>query len=292
LHGLRRHLSGRAESPAGPTLRAAVSGFRLFEPRSLKEALILLRDEGPLTPLAGCTDVYVNLNFGTAKQTRYLNLWGLAPLRRIRMQGRTLSIGALATYTDLIGSPLVGKRLPMLAAAAREVGGVQIQNRGTVGGNVINASPAGDTLPVLAAAEAVLVLRSATGRRAVPFRAFYTGYRRSVLRPDELLVAVEIPEVPGRQWFRKVGTRAAQAVSKVVMAAVRAGKPRLALGSVAPTVVRLPLTEETLASGGSLAAARRALESEIQPIDDVRSTADYRRRIAGNLLEQFWRETA
>jgi CO/xanthine dehydrogenase FAD-binding subunit len=236
--------------------------------------------------------VYVALNFGTATQTRYLNLWGLAPLRRIRMNGRTLSIGGLATYTDLIRSPLVRKRLPILAEASREVGGAQIQNRGTLGGNVINASPAGDTLPVLAAADAVLVLESAAGLRRVPFGAFYTGYRQSVRRPDELLVAVEIPEVPGRQWFRKVGTRAAQAISKVVMAAVRAATPRVALGSVAPTVVRLPLTEAALASGGTLADARRALESEIHPIDDVRSTADYRRRVAGNLLEQFWIDTA
>src|SRR5262249_29793139 len=179
-----------------------------------------------------------------------------------------------------------------LAAASREVGGAQIQNRGTLGGNVINASPAGDTLPVLAAAEAVLVLESAAGVRRVPFGAFYTGYRQSVRRADELLVAVEIPEVPGRQWFRKVGTRAAQAISKVVMAAVRAATPRIALGSVAPTVVRLPRTEAAHASGGTLADARRALEGEIRPIDDVRSTADYRRRVAGNLLEQFWIDTA
>ena len=273
-------------------MRTATSSLTLLEPKSLKEALVLLRDEGPLVPLAGCTDVYVNLNFGTSKDTRFLNLWPLDALRRIEIRNGLLSIGALATYTQMIRSPLVRKWLPSLAAAAREVGGVQIQNRGTLGGNIANASPAGDTLPVLAAAEAVLVLKSAGGTRRVAFNSFYTGYRKSVARRDELIAAVEIPTVAGRQWFRKVGTRAAQAISKVVMAAVRAPQPRIALGSVAPTVIRLPETEAVLAAGGSIEEARDALDREIQPIDDIRSTAEYRRRVSGNLLAQFWSETA
>jgi CO/xanthine dehydrogenase FAD-binding subunit len=251
----------------------------------------MLRDDGPLTPLAGCTDVYVNLNFGVLPQKKFLNLWRLEELSRIEMRDGMLSIGALATYARLIRSPLVRRRLPILAAASREVGGAQIQNRGTLGGNIANASPAGDTLPVLAVAEAVLVLASAGGIRRVPFNSFYTGYRRSVLRPDELIVSVEVPRVPGRQWFRKVGTRAAQAISKVVMAAIRADAPRVALGSVAPTVLRLPETEALLAAGGSIAEARKTLENEIRPIDDLRSTAGYRRRVSGNLLERFWKET-
>lgn len=252
----------------------------------------MLRDEAPLTPLAGCTDVYVNLNFGVLPQKRFVNLWRLDELRRIEMRDGLLSIGALATYTQLIRSPLVRRRLPILAAASREVGGAQIQNRGTLGGNIANASPAGDTLPVLAVADAVLVLASTGGHRRVPFNSFYTGYRRSVLRPDELIVSVEVPRVPGRQWFRKVGTRAAQAISKVVMAAIRTDAPRVALGSVAPTVLRLRETEAILAAGGSIEEARRNLASEIRPIDDLRSTAEYRRRVSGNLLERFWRETA
>jgi CO/xanthine dehydrogenase FAD-binding subunit len=252
----------------------------------------MLRDEPGLIPLAGCTDVYVNLNFGTLPATRYLNLWRLDALRRIELRGSTLSIGALATYTDLIRSPLVRKRIPILASAAREIGGVQIQNRGTIGGNVANASPAGDSLPVLAVADAVVVLRSAAGTRRVAFNGFYTGYRASVRRPDELIAALEIPPLRGRPWFRKVGTRAAQAISKVVFAGVRSDSPRMALGSVAPTVVRLPATEAVLAAGGSIAAAREALLGEIHPIDDIRSTAEYRRRVSANLLEQFWRETA
>jgi xanthine dehydrogenase small subunit len=276
----------------GEIVRTAVSPLELLAPRSLREALRMMRDEQPLVPLAGCTDVYVGLNFGTLPAKRFINLWPLDEIKRIRLSGDTLSVGALATYTAIIRSPLVRRRLPILAAAAREIGGVQIQNRGTLGGNVANGSPAGDTLPVLAVADASLVLASASGERRVPFNSFYTGYRQSVLRADELIVAVEIPRVPGRQWFRKVGTRAAQAISKVVMAGVRWQRPRLAVGSVAPTVVRLPLTEAALASGASINEARRVLESEVRPIDDLRSTADYRRRVSGNLLEQFWSDTA
>lgn len=273
-------------------MRTPVSSLSLLRPRSLRDALRLLRDEGPLTPLAGCTDVYVNLNFGTLPARRFLDLWPLDELRRIRVANGALSIGALATYTEIIRSPLVRRRLPILAAAASEIGGVQIQNRGTLGGNVVNASPAGDTLPVLAVAEATLVLASAAGERRVPFAGFYTGYRKTVLRPDELVAAVEIPRLAGRQWFRKVGTRAAQAISKVVMAAVRSDSPRVALGSVAPTVVRLPKTEAALASGASIEEARRVLEAEIHPIDDLRSTAAYRRLVSARMLEQFWGATA
>jgi len=272
-------------------VRPALSTLTLREPRTLREALRLMRDEAPLTPLAGCTDVYVEFQFGTQPARRFLDLSRLSPLRRIRVQDGLLVIGALATYTDLIRSRLVRRQLPMLVAAAREVGGPQVRNRGTIGGNVANGSPAGDTLPVLAAADATLVLASAHGERRVPFARFYTGYRATVLRPDELIVAIEVPPVHGRQWFRKVGTRAAQAISKVVMAAVRDGTPRIALGSVAPTVVRLPRTEAALAAGSTVAEAQRVLAEEIHPIDDVRSTAEYRRQVAVNLLARFWADT-
>jgi len=273
-------------------MRTALSKLELLQPRSLDEALVMLRDEGPLVPLAGCTDVYVDFNFGTRDDRRFLNLWGLPELRGIAVREEVLRLGALSTYTDLIRSKAVRARLPILAAAAREVGGVQIQNRGTLGGNVANASPAGDTLPVLAVTEADVVLAGAAGERRVPFTGFYTGYRRTVRRPDELIVAIEVPPVEGRQWFRKVGTRRAQAISKVVMAAVRAPRPRIALGSVAPTVVRVTNTEAALAAGASLDEAERALLGEIQPIDDIRSTAAYRRRVSANLLRRFWADTA
>jgi CO/xanthine dehydrogenase FAD-binding subunit len=271
----------------------------LLQPRSLTDALKMLRDEGPLVPMAGCTDLYVSLNFSTLKDARFLNLWGLDDLREIEARSDMLAIGALATHADLIRSPLVRRWIPMLAAAAREVGGVQIQNRGTLGGNVANGSPAGDTLPVLAAADAVVVLRSAGETRRVPFTAFYTGYRQSVRRQGELIVGFEIPAIRGVQWFRKVGTRAAQAISKVVIAGVAPPRGsrhaeasvRIALGSVAPTVVRATRTEAALAAGATLEDAQRMLLEEIAPIDDIRSTAEYRRRVASNLLARFWTET-
>jgi xanthine dehydrogenase small subunit len=269
-------------------MQSTISHRKLLDPASLADALKMLRDEGPLTPMAGCTDLFVSLNFGTLRDTRFLNLWRLAALRAIAVRGDVLSIGALATHSDLVRSPLVRQRLPMLAAAAQEVGGVQIQNRGTIGGNVANASPAGDTLPVLAVADAIVVLASAAGTRRVPFNAFYTGYRQTVRRPDELITSFELPRVPGPQYFRKVGTRAAQAISKVVIAASGRDQLRIALGSVAPTVVRALRTEAAVAAGASLEEAQRTLAAEIAPIDDIRSTAEYRRRVAANLLALVW----
>jgi xanthine dehydrogenase small subunit len=272
-------------------MRTAISRLELLQPRSLQDALRMLRDDAPLIPLAGATDLYVALNFGTLEGTRFLNLWALAPLRRITLRNGTLRVGALATYSALLRSRLVRRHLPILASAAREVGGMQIQNRGTLGGNVANGSPAGDTLPVLAVAEAVVVLRSLDAERRVPFNEFYTGYRATVRRPDELIVAFEVPPVEGRQWFRKVGTRAAQAISKIVIAAVRGTHPRIALGSVAPTVIRLSGVEEALSTGTGLEEAMRRLDDDIRPIDDLRSTAAYRRDVAANLLRRFWAET-
>ena len=289
----RHDATARPFEPPEVFVIGTVSNRTLLQPQSLRHALRLLRDEGPLVPMAGCTDLYVELNFGTLHETRFLNLWSLDELRSIQVRDGVLSIGALATYTDMMRSPLVRRRLPMLVAAAREVGGPQIQNRGTLGGNVGNASPAGDTLPVLAAANARVVLSSAKGERRVDFDAFYTGYRRTVRRSDELITALEVPRVGGRQWFRKVGTRAAQAISKVVMAAVEPGGdegPRLALGSVAPTVLRLRSTEKALGAGRSIEDAQHILMQEIAPIDDLRSSSDYRARVAARLLARFWSE--
>ncbi|MGQ0736006.1 MAG: FAD binding domain-containing protein [Acidobacteriota bacterium] len=273
-------------------MRTPISSLSLLRPRTLEDALVMLRDQGPLMPVAGCTDVYVSLQFGTLTERRFIDLWPLEELRGIAADGPTLRIGALTTYTDLLQSALVRRRLPMLAAAAREIGGRQIQHRGTLGGNVANASPAGDALPVLAAAEATIVLRSAEhGERRVAFDAFYTGYRTTVRRPDELITAIEVPRVVGQQYWRKVGTRRAQAISKVMCAAVRGADVRIAVGSVAPTVIRLPRTERILAEGGTLLDAQQALEVEIAPIDDVRSTAAYRRAVGANLLADFWTST-
>ncbi len=284
-----------------PTPANALS---LRRPKTLKAALAMLSDDPTLTPIAGCTDVFVGLNFGTLDKRRFLDLWGLDELRGISLdkpsafasatadkKGLSLRIGALATYTEIITSPLVQRRVPMLVAASREVGGAQIQNRGTLGGNIANASPAGDTLPVLAVANARIVLRGATTERTVSFNQFYTGYRTSVRRPSELITAIEIPLINGKQWWRKVGTRRAQAISKVMMAGVRGPAVRVAFGSVAPTVVQATAAAGVLSNGGSIADAQAALRSEISPIDDIRSTGDYRRRVAENLLAAFWTET-
>jgi len=268
-------------------MRTSIAELDLERATSLDQALKLMQGE-PWTPLAGTTDLYVELNFGTLKPRRFLDIWALDELRTIAMRGDTLVIGALATFTSLIRSPLVQARLPMLVAAARLVGGIQIQNRGTIGGNIANASPAGDSLPVLAAVDAVVVLRSAGAERRVPFTEFYTGYRKSVLGPDELIVAVEVPPVDGVQYFRKVGTRAALAISKIVIAGVKGPVPRIAFGSVAPTVVRARETERALAAGIHIEDVVRILGREITPIDDLRSSAAYRHQVAGNLLRRFW----
>lgn len=272
-------------------MRSDVGGMELFQPRTVDDALRLLRENPGVTPLAGGTDVYVALNLGTLTPRRFLDLWSLDELRQIREADGVLSIGALSTYSEIIRSRAVRARLPMLASAAREIGGVQIQNRGTLGGNIANGSPAGDSLPVLMAADASIVLRSTSGERRVPLVELYVGYRQTVISPDEIITAVEVPRVDGTQWFRKVGTRAAQAISKVVIAGIRGGQVRLAIGSVAPVPLRLRKTEQALSSGVTLEQARAELEAEIAPMDDLRSTERYRRRVAGNLLERFWRET-
>ena len=272
-------------------MKTALTELDMRSASSVKEALTILRDE-KRTPIAGATDVYVALNFGLYTPRQYLDIWGLDELRMISTHEDTLLIGALTSYTSLMRSHIVAERVPMLVEASRLVGGVQIQNRGTLGGNIANGSPAADGVPVLSAVDAVVVLRSLDGERRIPLNSFYTGYRATVMRPDELIVAIEIPRVEGKQWFRKVGTRQAQAISKIVMAAVRAPSPKIALGSVAPTVVRAKMTEQALARGASIDEAMRVLGEEIKPIDDVRSTADYRRQVSMNLLRRFWADTA
>jgi CO/xanthine dehydrogenase FAD-binding subunit len=265
--------------------------IEVARPRSLDEALALLAADPSLTPLAGGTDLLVLANAGALGPVRrFLDLWPLDELRGIsvdRVDGRVrLSFGALTTFTDCIASRAVAQHLPILARAAREVGGVQIQNRGTLAGNVGNASPAADSLPVLAACDTEVVLAARGSERAVPLDGYYTGYRKSVRRGDELIVRLRVTVPRGEQSFRKVGTRAAQAISKVVMAAIRApGDHRVAFGSVAPTVVRARSVERYLDGGGRDAGeAARLLAGEIRPIDDLRSSAAYRLRVAQNLV--------
>lgn len=275
-------------------------------PTRLEVALALLADTDgpPWRPLAGGTDLMVQMTGEIGEPPeRILDIWGLDELRGIDLEDGALRIGALTTYTEIRRSPLVAEHAPALADAAATIGAAQIQNRGTIGGNVINASPAGDTLPVLLALGARLVLASAAGERTVGADDFWPSYRQTARRPDELLVRVHVPLVADRQVrFRKVGTRRAQAISKVVLAlawrARSSAAPwsdvRVALGSIAATPVRAGGTEAVL--DGALPtretadAAVVALTGEIHPIDDVRSTADYRRAVAGRVLHRLIRD--
>jgi CO/xanthine dehydrogenase FAD-binding subunit len=273
-------------------------------PRSLADAYRLLTDGGSAwRPVAGGTDLLVQITGELGPPPdRVLDIWGLDELRGINLDGDELVIGALTTYTELRQSALVGELLPALAEASATIGAAQIQNRGTVGGNLVNASPAGDTLPIWLATDAVVVLGSAAGERSVAAQDFFTAYRETARRDDELVLRVRVPLLPRRHVrFRKVGTRRAQAISKVVMAVSwLTGEDgawidtRVALGSVAAVPVRARATEAALDGQqpvrGMADAAVSALEAEIQPIDDVRSSADYRRLVAGRVLRRLVRE--
>lgn len=279
--------------------------LEVLRPRQLDEALEMLHEsleEERAVPLAGGTDLLVYLNAGDPAGRRFLDLSRVAALRGIVETDGGLSIGGGATFTEIRHHPLVRRRFPMLAAAAAEVGALQIQNRATIAGNIANASPAGDSLPVLLAHDAVVTLRSVRGARQVEFATLYRGYRDLDLAPDELIVDVTLPNPPRglATMFRKVGTRRAQSISKVVFAGLlrRDAKgtvtaARLAYGSVAPTPVRAGGAERALlgraASGDCAAAALDALARDITPIDDIRSDRAYRMAIAGNLLTQFLR---
>jgi len=270
-------------------------------PRQLSEAYRLLAEGAP-RPIAGGTDLMVQITGELGEPPeRVLDIWHLDELRGIRVEGDALVLGALTTYTDIRRSPLVAEFLPSLGEAAATIGAAQIQNRGTLGGNVANASPAGDTLPILLAASAQIVLGSTRGERTVAADDFWTAYRKTARADDELVLRLRIPLVPDREVrFRKVGTRRAQAISKVVMAlAWRPGEGqwadvRLALGSIAATPVRAPRAEAVLEGAAPDRAtadrAAEALAAEIHPIDDVRSTADYRRAVASRVLHRLIRD--
>jgi CO/xanthine dehydrogenase FAD-binding subunit len=269
-------------------------------PCDLHEAYRLMASDR-WQPIAGGTDLMVQITGELGEPPdRVIDLWRLDELRGIRLEHDgdldVLSRGALTTYAQIRSSALIAERLPSLVEAAATVGAAQIQNRGTIGGNIANASPAGDTLPVFLAADARIELGSHRGQREVDASAFWTGYRTTERQPHELVTRVRVPLPAGRTIrFRKVGTRRAQAISKVVLAlAWRAEAEgcwrdvRLGMGSVAATPIRARRTEAVLEGGeaGPVLAQRAAasLAAEIHPIDDVRSTADYRRAVASRLL--------
>ncbi|MBI4870174.1 MAG: xanthine dehydrogenase family protein subunit M [Candidatus Riflebacteria bacterium] len=284
-------------------MRAQLSRFEVVQAVNLEHALTCLAGSPErLTPLAGGTDLYVSLNAGSLAPGHWLDIWGLEELRGIREEDGHVVLGALTTYTELRRSELVGRLLPLLAEAAATVGAVAIQNRGTLGGNLANGSPAGDSLPVLLAYDAEVGLISKRGKRWVPFAQFYTGYRASVMAKDELVDQVRVPtaalESIRKARYVKIGTRSAQAISKVV-AAFALGTDeggsvnhcRIAYGSMAPTPVRVPAVESALVGhkldGATIREALAALDGALRPIDDIRSTARYRRFVASRILERF-----
>jgi CO/xanthine dehydrogenase FAD-binding subunit len=281
-------------------VRGDAAAATLVRPRTAEEAVRLLERNPGALALAGGTDVMVAWNAGGLAGRTFVDLSRLG-WREIRATPHSLSIGALATHTQLVRHALVRRRLPLLAAACATVGGVQIQNRGTLGGNLANASPAGDTFPPLAAHEAVVHTVSARGRRQLALGAFFTGPKRTCLEPGELIESIEVPlhrREPARARFRKVGTRAAQAVSKVVAAGLlwttrdgRVEELRFAVGSVAPTVRRLRSAEEVVRgerlTHAVVREACKRVERDIAPIDDVRSTAEYRLAVSRSLLSAF-----
>ncbi len=298
-------LSSTEVAPAAPRPSSASTGAAagsrppVETPGTLGEALRVLA-AGAHRPIAGGTDLMVALAAGTAGPgTPLLDLWRLDELRGIRIEGTALVLGALTTYTELRRSRVVRERLPVLAEMAALVGAAQIQNRGTIGGNAVNASPAGDTLPILLATDAVLVAGSVRGEREIAAADFWTGYRRTALAPDELLLRVRIPLRPGRTVrFRKVGTRHAMSIAKASIAVAwrtDAGGAwhdvRVALGSVAERAIRAPRAEAVLeGTPPSPEVAERAaavVTGEVSPIDDVRSTADYRRTVTGRVLRRI-----
>jgi CO/xanthine dehydrogenase FAD-binding subunit len=273
--------------------------FEVINPRSLVEALDALAADATLIPLAGATDLMVYLEAGTLPHCTFLNLQRLEELKSLKTDRAFLVLGALTTYRDVRVSD-AGRALPMLALAAREVGALAIQNRGTWVGNIANASPAADGVPALMAYDADVELTSKTGRRVVPLSRFYRGYKQMNRQRDELITAVHLPvPQPGwREYFRKVGTRRFQAISKTLLAGrILFGEDRMVkdirmvLGSVAPCTLRAVQTEN-LIRGRHLTPELieegcRAIQDEIHPIDDIRSTETYRRRVTSNLVREF-----
>ena len=281
-------------------MRAQPAEYELVVPRTLPAALSLLADEpGAWLPIAGGTDVMVQYSAGTLRARKLVSIWNLPELRRIEVFPDEIQIGAGRTYTDLCNDEIVNREFPLLSSAAHWTGGIANQNRGTIGGNIVNASPAADSLPALLVYEAELILISVRGERRVPYTSFHVNYRNTQLAPDELIRAVCLRRRFSEYYAhaRKVGARNAQAIAKVCLAAlgrVAGGvvdDVRLAMGSVAPVPVRLTETER-IVKGKKIDAklvmlARTMAASEIRPIDDIRSTARYRSAVAGNLVVEF-----
>src|SRR6266404_5544048 len=281
-------------------MRADPSEYKLVSPGNLQAVLSLMANEpAQWLPIAGGTDVMVLYSAGKLPNRQLINIWNILELRQIAVFPDRIRIGAACTYTALRQHEIVSREFPLLAMAASWTGGIANQNRGTLGGNIANASPAADSLPALLVYDAELTLVSVRGERRVPYRTFHMGYKKTALAADELIRDISLPRkfsgyIP---HARKVGARNAQAISKVCLAAlgqvsngtIRA--VRLALGSVASVPLRLGETEQLLTGGkielSLINAARKSVIQEIRPIDDIRSTARYRASVAANLVAEF-----
>jgi CO/xanthine dehydrogenase FAD-binding subunit len=259
----------------------------------------MAREPGKWKPFAGGTDLMVLLEAGKLPHQKFINIWRLCELRGIEVSPEATSIGALTTHTEIRRHPTLRQNFPLLVQAAAETGGVATQNRGTIGGNIANASPAADSPPALLVYDAEIELRSVRGSRRVPYAFFHHAYKRMDLALDEIIARIHMPRRPGswKQHYTKVGTRRAQAISKICFAAAlkitngRIEDARLALGSIAPIPLRAMKTEALLRGNALdstlIEAASEELTREVAPIDDLRSTARYRRRVAQNLLCDF-----
>jgi CO/xanthine dehydrogenase FAD-binding subunit len=286
-------------------MRADPADYKLVSPGNLNAVLSLLASEpSQWLPIAGGTDLMVLYSAGKLPNRQLLNLWNIPELRQIEVSPDSVRIGAACTYTALRNHEIVSREFPLLATAASWTGGIANQNRGTLGGNIANASPAADSLPALLVYDAELTLISVRGERRVDYKRFHTGYKQTVLAADELIRDISLPRrfCEYVSYARKVGARNAQAISKVCLAGLgqMAGdtirEVRLALGSVAPIPVRLPETESELTGkkiGPWLAETiKRNIAQEIRPIDDIRSTSRYRAVVAGNLVAEFLNKLA
>lgn len=287
-------------------MRSDPAHFTVTQAASLDAALSLLAAEpGRHTPIAGGTELMVAFNTGRLATQSLLSIQNLEALRFIRTENDRLHLGAATTFTDIRRHPAIAQHWPLLAQAASWTGSIANQNRGTLGGNICNASPAADTPPALLAYDAEITLVSASGQRTLPYRDFHLGYKRTALRPDELLYSVSVPRLPehARHYIRKVGTRNAQAISKTAIAALaevhedRISTIRIGAASLADRPIRLTQTEAALHGASTNASAidatvkqaRSAVFAETRPIDDIRSTACYRAHVAANLVEEFLR---
>jgi CO/xanthine dehydrogenase FAD-binding subunit len=284
-------------------MRGNAESHELIAPGSLDAVLSLLAAEpGVWTPIAGGTELMVAHSAGRLKASKLVSLWGIPDLRFIDVKPESIAIGAGVPFIDMRRHAALATELPLLAKAASWIGSVANQSRATLGGNLVNGSPAADSSPALLAYDAEIEMVSARGSRRVPYHEFHTGYKRNVLSADELLFAVHLPRrfARHRQYLRKVGTRRAMAISKVALGATAliegdvVREIRFGAASLAAFPARLYRTEEAVLghaiSAEMITAVRSAALAEAQPIDDIRSTAEYRRSVAANLVEEFLRE--